>query len=499
MSTDQSVNQRFTSRFGLLVSAIGIAIGTGNIWRFPRIAAQNGGENGAGALIIAWVVFLLVWSIPLIILEYMIGRKFRKGVVGAFVGALGKKYAWMGAFVGFVAMAISFFYSVVVGWGMYYFVYMIFHPVPSDHQASLAIWENFQAGYMPFLFHFITVTVGLVVIWQGIRSIEKFNKIIIPLLFLIIVVAVFRSLLLPGAVEGIKYLFRPDLSQLLKPQIWLQAMTQNAWDTGAGWGLFLTYAAYMKVEHGTVKNAFITGIGNNTVSLLMAIMIFSTVFSVLKNNLAYPDARVLEIMKSSGPASSGLTFIWLPQLFASMIFGKVLTILFFLGLVFAGFTSLIAMYEMATRVMVDRGFNRRKSILLVIGVSYLMGIPSLASMDFLNNQDLVWGIGLIISGVMIAFMANRYGLSRLRRDMEEGVSDWKLGRWWDRVVKYFVPAASVLLIIWWMYIAATEFAPEGWYNPFVPFSTMTCLAQWILIALLLGLSNKWLARTDGIS
>jgi NSS family neurotransmitter:Na+ symporter len=311
---DTSVNQRFSSRFGLLVSAMGIAIGTGNIWRFPRIAAQNGGENGAGALIIAWVIFLFAWSVPLIISEYLIGRKFRKGVVGAFIGGAGKRFAWMGAFVAFVGTAISFFYAVIVGWAIYFFFHMLFYPLPESNVESLAIWNNFQEGNLPFLFHFITVFLGAIIIWRGINSIERVNKILIPVLILIILFAVVRSLVLPGALNGLAYLFRPDWAQLGTPEIWLQALTQNAWDTGAGWGLFLTYATYMKIEHGTVKNAFITGIGNNTISLLMAIMIFGTVFSVLQHNQSFSDTQVLEVMKTSGPASSGLTFIWLPQL-----------------------------------------------------------------------------------------------------------------------------------------------------------------------------------------
>ena len=115
MSIDKSVDQRFSSRIGMLLSALGVAVGTGNIWRFPRIAAQNGGDDGAGSLLIAWVVFLLLWSIPLIIAEYMLGAKYRKGVIGSFAASMGKRFAWMGSFVGFVAAAISFFYAVIVG------------------------------------------------------------------------------------------------------------------------------------------------------------------------------------------------------------------------------------------------------------------------------------------------------------------------------------------------------------------------------------------------
>ena len=126
MKLDASTNQRFSSRLGLLLSALGIAVGTGNIWRFPRIAAQAGGEGGAGAFLLAWIIFLFMWSIPLIIAEYALGKKHRSGVVGIFRKALGKRLTWMGGFVAFVSTAIAFFYAVIVGWCIFYFFQMLF-------------------------------------------------------------------------------------------------------------------------------------------------------------------------------------------------------------------------------------------------------------------------------------------------------------------------------------------------------------------------------------
>ena len=425
---DLSVHQRFSTRLGLLLSTLGIAVGTGNIWRFPRIAAQNGSENGAGALIIAWLIFLFIWSIPLIITEYILGRKFRHGVIGNFISGMGRRFAWMGGFVTIVASCIAFFYAVIVGWAIYYFFYFLFNPLPAGSMASVATWNGFQNSTLPYMFHGLAVLLGGLAILRGVKSIERVNSFLIPSLLIIIILAVIKALFLPGAIRGISYLFRPDWSLLTKPQIWLQALTQNAWDTGAGWGLFLTYAAYMKAEHGTVKNAFITGTGNNTVSLLMAIVIFGTVFSVMQYNKGFSDAQVLEVMKTSGPASTGLTFIWLPQLFSVMKFGRFLAVMFFLGLAFAGFSSLISMFELSTRVFVDMGFRRNRVIAVLLIIVYLAGVPSDMSLDFLSNQDYVWGIGLIISGVFIALFATRYGIRKLRDTYERSDNDWIPGR-----------------------------------------------------------------------
>ena len=490
MSLDQSVNQRFSSRTGLLLSALGIAVGTGNIWRFPRIAAQNGGDEGAGALIIAWITFLFLWSIPLIIAEYFIGKRHRSGVVSAFAKGMGQRYAWMGAFVAFVATAISFFYAIIVGWSLYYFFQMLINPLPADSATSLALWENFQGGYLPFVTHIIAVVAGVIAISKGVKSIEKVNKILIPVLLVIILIAVFRAITLPGASDGIAYLFRPQWSQLKDPNIWLQALTQNAWDTGAGWGLFLTYAAYMKMEHGSVKNAFITGIGNNVISLLMAIMIFGTVFSVMQSGMGYSDKEVLDVMRNSGPASTGLTFIWMPQLFGMMSFGKPLAALFFLGLAFAGFSSLISMFELTTRVLVDKGIKRKKALWIVVGTAYVLGIPSAMSLDILANQDFVWGLGLIISGIFIALHALKYGLDKFKTSDLMPASDWKAGKWWNFLLRYFIPAGGVILLMWWMYLSATQFAPDNWYNPLNPFSVMTCILQWAVVTGLFVYYNR---------
>ena len=491
---DQSVHQRFSTRIALLLSALGIAVGTGNIWRFPRIAAQNGGENGAGAFIIAWVIFLFIWSIPLIITEYVLGRKFRYGLIGSFIQGAGRKLAWMGGFVALVATGIAFFYAVIVGWALYYLAYFVVNPLPGSANTSADIWNGFQQSNFPYMVHALAVLLGGLAIWKGIKSIEKVNSILIPSLIVIILFAVIKAVFLPGATEGISYLFRPEWRQLLQPEIWLQALTQNAWDTGAGWGLFLTYAAYMKTEHGIVKNAFITGIGNNTISILMGIMIFSTVFSILKFSAGYSDEQVLEVMKTSGPASTGLTFIWLPQLFDKMQLGRLLAIMFFIGLTFAGFTSLISMFELSTRLFVDMGFTRKKVIPVMLIVIYLAGIPSAMNLDFLSNQDYVWGIGLIISGVFIALFASKCGINILRNEFDSSGGDWIPGKWWDLIVRYFIPFAGILLILWWLFLSATLLAPDQWYNPFNPFSVMTCVFQWVIALVILVMLNKWMAR-----
>jgi len=152
----------FTSRWALILATLGMAIGTGNIWRFPRIVAQNGG----GSFLIPWIIFLFLWSIPLLIVEFAIGKKTRYGTIGSFGTFLGRKFTWMGAFVGFCTMAIMFYYSVVMGWCVKYFIASVFG---DDGLAqSELFWDSFTSSYEPILFHFIAMAFGAFVIFKGV-------------------------------------------------------------------------------------------------------------------------------------------------------------------------------------------------------------------------------------------------------------------------------------------------------------------------------------------
>jgi len=184
----------FTSRLALLLSVLGIAIGTGNIWRFPRIIAQNGG----GSFIIPWIIFIFTWSIPLIIIEFSIGKRTQKGTAGSFGKLIGKKHLWMGAFVGFCSMAIMFYYSVVMGWCLKYLVAVISGDLHSiNHEYH---WNSFIGScYQPIFFHFICMVIAVAITYRGItRGIEKANYLLIPSLFLIMLFTAIKARSNPG-------------------------------------------------------------------------------------------------------------------------------------------------------------------------------------------------------------------------------------------------------------------------------------------------------------
>ena len=472
MTTRSSV---FTSRWGMLLAMMGMAVGTGNIWRFPRIAATQGG----GSFLVAWIVFLFLWSVPLLILEFGMGKGTRKGPVGAFVDTLGPKFGWMGAWVAWTATAIMFYYSVVMGWTLRFFAAAAFGEVPSAPPD--AFWSSYAATPGALLTHAIAMGLGVFVVARGVRGIETAARILIPSLLGLMVILAIRAVTLPGAAEGLAFLFTPDWGALATPTIWLQALTQNAWDTGAGWGLVLCYAIYMRSREDTALNAFVIGFGNNAVSLLAGIMVLCTVFSVM------PQAAT-EIV---GAGNEGLTFIWVPQLFATIPFGRFFLTIFFLALVFAAWSSLIAMIELASRVLMDLGIPRGKAIAAVGIAGLLMGLPSALSMSIFENQDFVWGVGLMLSGFFFAFAVLRYGVTEWRQTfINTGDSDIHIGAWWDWAMRLVIVQALVL-IGWWLWLVRGEGLAANW-NPFATFNIGTVVVQWGIVLVVLISMNRWL-------
>jgi len=277
----------------MLLAMLGMAIGTGNIWRFPRIAATNGG----GSFLVAWVVFLMAWSVPLLILEFAIGKGTRRGPVGAFVKTLGRSFAWMGTWVALVATMIMFYYSVVMGWTIRFFVGTLTGEVPGA--TPDAFWDGFHSTWSAVVTHVVAMSLGLFVVSRGVRGIETAAKVLIPSLVVLVVVLAARAVTLPGAEAGLAFLFTPDWGALANHEIWIQALTQNAWDTGAGWGLVVTYAVYMRSREDTALNAFVVGFGNNSMSLLAGIMVLCTVFSVV----------AVAVKEKVGAGNEGLRFI----------------------------------------------------------------------------------------------------------------------------------------------------------------------------------------------
>ncbi len=463
------------SKLGFIMAALGMAIGTGNIWRFPRVVSQNGG----GVFIIAWLVFLFTWSMPLIIIEFSIGNHFKKGILSSFKEGMGEKFTWMGSYVALVSTAILFYYAVVTGWCLKYLYGSIFNFKSLSKPEHY--WQGFTSSYQPIFFDAIALSLGAIVIAYGISGgIEKVNKIIIPSLFIILIVGVVRALTLPGGLKGLNFLFNPDFSKLKDYNVWLQALTQSAWSTGAGWGLILTYSIYTGEKDDSVATSATIGFGNDSASLLAAMLVVPTLFYALRGN----EKKLFEVLSSG---NQGLTFISVPSLFHKIPIGQIVLILFFLALFFAAFTSLLSLLELPVRILIDSGLSRRKSIFFIALISFVFGIPSAISMKIFNNQDFTWSLGLMLSGFFFSLFVIKYGVKNFRKEMVDKTSSIKLGIVFDIVVKYIIPIEFATVLVWWLY---KSLKLSKWNNLFGEYSLLSVLSQWLFFIVLFIIFNK---------
>ena len=191
--------------------------------------------------------------------------------------------------------------------------------------------------------------------------------------------------------------------------------------------------------------------------------------------------------------NEGLTFVWMPQLFAGLPAGRLFMFLFFAALSVAAVTSLISMVEVGARALMDGGVERGRAVKLVGGLAFMLGLPSVLWMDFLRNQDWVWGVALMIAGLFFAIVAIVLGPRRFREEhLNHPGSRWRVGRWWDLTISVLVPIQAVVLLGWWLWQAAGWDA--DWMDPFGVTNVGTVLFQVALVCVVLMLANRWIAR-----
>ncbi len=470
-------SSQWSGRAGFILASLGMAFGAGNIWRFPRVVAANDG----GAFLIAFIIANLVWAVPLLMIEMVMGKSTRLGTNGAFRNFVGRKNTWMGAWTGLCCILIMFYYSVVTGWALRYLVFGVSGAIRPGIDSE-AIWKRFiDSPFETMLFHFIAVAVAVYIILGGVRKgLELANKIIVPSIVVILAMVMVWALTKPGAVLGLEYLFRPNLAALLKAKIWLNAFTQAAWSVGAGWGLMLTYAVYMSEKEDIGANSFVIAFADSGSSLLAGMAVLPLVFAVS------PSVEAAHQALQSGNA--GLTFIYLTKFFPSLPAGSFVAALFFLALAISALASLLSMVELAVRNLEDAGLNRKKAAVIAGIIGFGCGIPSALSVSFLDNQDMVWGVGLLISGIFFVFAVYKNGINNVREMINK--SSWiHVGKWFNCFV-LAMPVIFVVVFGWWVGQAA-KWYPETWWHPLKKLSPATMVLQWALLLVLVIALNNW--------
>ncbi len=466
------MKEKFKSKWGFILAGLGMAIGTGNIWRFPRVVSSNGG----GAFVIPWLLSLFLWALPLIFLEYSLGKNLGMGVVGVFQEVLGKRKGFLGGFVAAVTAGIMFYYSVVTGWALFYTLSSLFSSGLFSNPEGF--WKLFQRSPFPLVFHLLAIfSVGYIVSRGVSRGIERATTVMVPSLFLLLMLLALRVVFLPGGIKGLDFLFYPDFTKLSRPGVWIEALSQAAWSTGAGWGLVLTYSIYApKREDGFASSAVLV-FGDYTASLLAAIAVVGTIFSFTPS----PE-RAGKILASG---NVGLTFLWIPRLFSHLPLARFFSFLFFLSLFLAAISSLLSLMELEVRVFVDMGMNRKRATFLISAVAFVLGIPSALSLNFLNNQDWVWGLALLLNGFLFSILIWKLGGRFFI--FARKVTSFSVGRYVHYVAKYVIPLEFAVLFLWWM----TSSAKGKFWDPLRVYSPATVLFQWGAVIIILWLYFKF--------
>jgi NSS family neurotransmitter:Na+ symporter len=412
---------RFGSGFGLLMTFIGVAVGLGNVWRFPYMA----GAFGGGAFLLVYIVLLVAFGIPALMAELALGRMTRRGPVGAFTrtGMPG------GAVVGWVLfitvlVALSY-YAVVVGWVLRYTFISASGAIAEI--APESFFESVLGGFWgQFLMTAIVLALVAVVLVLGIRKgVERVSKVGMPLLFLLLIVLITRSLTLPGAGAGLSYYLYPEFS-MIDAGVVAAALGQLFFSLALGGTFLVTYASYLGDDVDLRKSAVTIGVGETLASILAGFVIL-------------PAAVALGIEVGSGPP---LTFVTAPSIFARVPSGAIFATLFFGLLFFAAFLSAVAGFEVLVAGVADEhGWDRKVAVKVFCGAALLLAVVPMQSLDYILKSDLFWGSTMQPVGSALALIALAWvvGLGRALEEANKGSTGPPIGRFWFYWIKYVVP------------------------------------------------------------
>lgn len=349
---------QFATKLGVIATTVGSAVGLGNIWRFP----YEIGTHGGGAFLVCYLFFIFVIGVPLICSEFSIGRSARKGITGAFREVSGSR--WMGK-IGFIgvltALLIMGFYSVVSGWTMEYLFQSVAGGLKYSTQAEYAAqFDSFSSGaFRPLFWTLLFIAINYFVLVRGVeKGIEKVSNIMMPLLLLILIVFSVHSLMMPGAWEGVKFMFKPDFSKI-NSSVVLGAMGQAFFSLSIGMGSMITYASYFSADTKLGRTTLVIAVCDTLVAILSGLIIFPAVFSY------------------GGTPAAGPTLVFevLPTIFHRIPGGMIWSALFFLLLFIAALTSAISMSEIGISYLCDEfGMSRKKATLVAQGAIAVLSV-----------------------------------------------------------------------------------------------------------------------------
>ena len=437
MATNSAPNREtFSSNFGLLMTMIGVAVGLGNIWRFPYMVGKFGGT----VFVLFYALMVLVVGIPALMAEWTLGRHTRRGTLGAFQKGGFPFGKYVGVFFFFVVICAAGYYTNAIGWVAYYAFNSLLGafggginaaailPPDTGFNATSLVLQMIMTGLVIFSCGFVLM--------KGLRNgIEKASKIIIPLLFIILIILIVRSLTLPGAEAGVKWFIGAFKFSDLTGSVMAAALGQAIFSLSLGGTFMVIYGSYLSKDTPIAKNATFTAAGDLLAGLLAGLAIFPALFA-------------FDMEPASGP---GLIFFTLPKVFASMPAGWFFGLLFFAGLFGAAYLSGVAAFEVIVGGIVDNTrFNRKKAVLATCGTIFVASIPPMLNMQIFVPWDLIFGSGMQTLGSLMAVVTTVWFIKRadaLKELASEGAEFPIFLYWWMRLV---IPAAILFVGINWL-------------------------------------------------
>lgn len=445
MSEEKKNRDGFGSKLGVIAAAAGSAIGLGNIYRFPCEL----GENGGAAFLLVYLAVVIVLGVPVMLSELVIGRRSQSNVVGAF-RKLAPKTPWpfvgyMGVLGGFLILA---FYSTVSGWTLEYIVKSVANDFAGKDLKTIeqGFSDFHNMGWRNVLWQGVFLLLTALVVFRGVqKGIERSTKVLMPMLLLILIVLGVRSVMLPGAADGLAFLFKPDFSKLTG-EVVISALGQGFFSLSVGMGILVTYGSYVKKNDRLVSTAVSVTLSDTLVAVLAGIVIFPAAFS-------------FGIKPSAG---MGLVFNTLPMIFDSMTGGYIICIVFFVLLAIAALTSTISLLEVVVAYISEEyRISRGKATVIAAMVTFVLGI--FASLSLVKDTPFVIGGKTVFDGLdyltstimlplcgllMVIFVGWRFGSKAFNDELtNEGTLKMPLAKVIFFIIKYLAPLAILVIFI----------------------------------------------------
>lgn len=449
-NTEISANKRETwaSRIGFIFAAASWSIGLGNIWRFPYITGQYGGA----AFLLVYLAVTVIMGIPLMIVEYNLGRESQSSPVTGSIKLTKNKFWQLGGIFGFIGGIMIFsYYVMIIGWVLKYGVSFLNGTFKGQSIESISVW--FDALYAntgtTIIYEVIILVVLGVIVARGlVKGVEAVARIAMPAMVVLFAGLAIYSMTLPGAAEGLKFYLNPDFSKLSFEAV-IAAIGQVFLSIGVGQGASWVYGSYLKKDADIPYD-------------ITKVVIMDTGFALLAGLVIFPAAFAVGVQPDAG---FGLLFKTMPSVFGTMRGGTLIGILFFFGVLVAAITSAIAFTEcLSSSIMdafkMDRSKDRVKATWITIAVTFALSLFSVLAcgplahvkwfgMDMFTFFDVVSAnIFLILSGlIMCLFVGWGIGFEKFREQVNQGAERIKVESWWAPLIKFIVPAIIIVNLI----------------------------------------------------